>query len=313
MIKPLWLIVIVTGCWIACSPSTSSNPDQGKEPIGIEWSKDVPAKHDIINGSAITYQDEIYVLAGKDGRFMKYNPANYTWIDLAGLPGPRVEAAMTLWKDRVVVAGGIDDSSHFMRRVDYFDLINQIWKSMPSLPEGRARFSLNSVTDVLYATVGVCGTDNQFYTNCKDILYYDDSLKLWQKQASLASGRYGNATAVVNANLYLIGGYSMDPQMGTFYINHLKKEVGSKPSIPSARGNFGAIPIGDFILTFGGKTATNFSPTEKLNLTTNKWEKLDACPFWTDRFAYTRWKNTIYVFGGSQYPQQVWKGEIKFK
>lgn len=313
MTKSLGWVAIVTGFWMACAPSGPSDPDQGKEPMGITWSKDVPAKHDIINGSAFTYKDEIYVLAGVQGRFMKYNPATYSWVDLAGLPAPRTEPAMALWKDRAVVAGGIDDSSHFMRRVDYFDLINQVWKSMPSLPEGRARFSLNTMSDVLYATVGVCGENNQFYTNCRDILYYDDSMKLWQPQATLASGRYGNASVVNKNTLYLIGGYSMDPQMGTFYINHQKKEVGSKASIPHARGNFGAIAVGDFILTFGGKISSSFSPAEKLNLVTSKWEELDPCPFWTDRFAYARWKNTIYVFGGSQFPQQVWKGEIKFK
>ncbi len=313
MTKSLCLIAIVTSFCIACSTPTPSDPDLGKEPLGIVWSKDVPAKHDIINGSAVTYNDEIYVLAGTEGRFMKYNPANYTWIDLAGLPGPRTEAGVTLWKERIVVAGGIDDSSHFMRRVDYFDLIHKVWKSMPSLPEGRSRFSLNSVDDILYATVGVCGENNQFYTNCKEILYYDDSSKLWQKQASLTSGRYSNAAVVNNSILYLVGGYSIDPQMGTFYINHLKKEVGAKPSIPHARGNLGAISVGEYILSFGGKTQGDFSPCEKLDLKNSKWEILDPCPFWTDRFAYTRWKNTIYIFGGSQAPRQVWKGVITFK
>ncbi len=313
MSKSLWLVTLFTSFCIACLTPTPSDPDQGKEPIGIEWSKDVPAKHDIVNGSAVTYKEEIYVLAGKEGRFMKYNPATYTWNDLAGLPGPRTEAGMALWNDRIVVAGGVDDSSHFMRRVDYFDLNLQVWKSMPSLPNGRCRFSLNSVLGILYATVGVCGEDNQFYTNCKDILFYDDSLKSWEQQAALSSGRYGNASAVSNSILYLIGGHNMDPKLGTFYINHLKKEVGAKPSIPNARGNLGAIPVGNFILTFGGKSQTDFSPSEKLDLTTNKWEELDPCPFWNDRFAYSRWKNTIYVFGGSQAPRQVWKGEIKFK
>jgi len=306
-------MAIVAGLLIACLPSNQSNPDQDKEPVGIEWSKEVPAKHDILNGGAVTYKDEIYILAGKEGRFMKYNPTTYAWVDLHGLPGQRTETAMALWNNRVVVAGGIDDSSNFMRRVDYYDLINLVWKSMPSLPEGRCRFSLNLVNDILYATVGACGTNNQFYTNCRDILFYNDSTKLWQNQATLGSGRFGNAAVVHKSDLYLIGGYNMDPKMGTFYINHEKKEVGAKSAIPSPRGNFGAIAVGDFILTFGGKTQTNFSPSEKYNMLTNKWETLSPCPFWTDRFAYTRWKNTIYVFGGSQFPQQVWKGVIKFK
>lgn len=309
MTKFLWLVAIVCLVLTACS---TPKAEKEKEPIGITWTKDVPAKHDIINGAAITYNDEIYVLAGKDGRFMKYNPANYTWIDLAGVPAPRTEPAMTLWKDRVVVAGGVDDSSHFMRRVDYYDLTLNAWKAMASLPEGRCRFSLNVMDDILYATMGVCGVDEQFYTNCKDILFYNDSAKTWQNQASLSSGRYGNASAIYNSTLYAIGGYSADPKLGTFYVNHRKKEVGAKPSIPNSRGNFGAVTVGDFILTFGGKTQGNFSPSEKLDILNSKWTELEPCPFWTDRFAYTRWKNTIYVFGGSQFPQQVWKGEIKF-
>jgi hypothetical protein len=131
MIRLILPGIIIINLFSFC---TSNPAIKDKEPIGINWSKDVPAKHNIINGSAVTYADMIYVLAGEGGRFMRYNPVDYTWMDLAGLPGPRTETGVVLWQDKIVVAGGTDDSSRFMRRVDYFDLKDQVWKSLASLP-----------------------------------------------------------------------------------------------------------------------------------------------------------------------------------
>ena len=283
------------------------------EPMNIIWTKDVPAKHDIINGHAVTYEDKIYVLAGVEGRLMRYDPVTYTWIDLAGLPAPRKEAAMTLWNDALVVAGGIDDSMNFMRRVDYYDLKAQVWKSMPSLPQARSRFSLSVQGGKLYANGGVCGRNEQFYTTCLEIHEYDDMTKKWVLQTKLSSGRHGHASVTRGDELYMIGGYGLSSNPATFYINHIKKEFSFKPDIPTARGNFGGVAIGDFIITFGGKTQAPNSPMEKFNTVTNTWETLRPCPFWTDRFAYTRWRDRVYLFGGSQHPLQVWKGDIEFK
>ncbi len=281
--------------------------------MNMVWTKDVPAKHDIINGHAVTYQDMIYVLAGVEGRFMHYDPVTYTWTDLAGLPAPRKEAAMALWNDAIVVAGGIDDSTHFMRRVDYYDLKTQVWKALPSLPQGRCRFSLSVQNGKLYANGGVCGTNDQFYTNCLEIHEYDETVKKWVIQTKLTSGRYGHASVTRGDELYMIGGYGVSANPATFYINHNKKEFSFKPDVPTSRGYFGGVAIGDYIITFGGKTQASSSPMEKFNTMTNTWQSLQPCPFWTDRFAYTRWKDRIYVFGGSQSPMQVWKGDIVFK
>ncbi|MEP7268610.1 MAG: hypothetical protein ABI844_13360 [Saprospiraceae bacterium] len=310
---------VLLGILVSLVSCKSSGNDAGtsasieKEPLSINWSKDVPSKHDIINGSAVTYHDEIYVLAGQEGRFMKYNPTTYVWVDLAGLPGPRTEPAMTLWNDKIVVAGGVDDSSHIVKRVDYYDLKDQVWKYITPLPEGRCRFSLLAYDDKLFAIGGSCGENEQSNKNCDKILYYHEESRNWNVQTTLTSGRNSQLAVNKGDELYLIGGYGADPKTGTIYINHTKKEFGFLPGIPSQRGNFGGTLVGDYILTFGGKTKSNYSPVEKFDTKTKKWLQLDNCPFWTDRFAFARWKDRVYVFGGSQFPKQVWKGDIVFK
>ncbi len=282
------------------------------EPLSIVWSKDVPAKHDIINGAAVTFNDEIYVLAGMEGRLMKYNPTTYQWVDLAGMPTPRTEAGVTLWNDKLVVAGGVDDSAKILSRVDYFDLTNQVWKIMTPLPSPRARLSLTVYNNRIYANGGVCGEVEQFNTNCEEILYYNDDSRNWNLQNKLKMGRSGHASVTIGDGMYMIGGYGADPKAGTVYLNHAKREFGFMNELPTPRGNFGAIPVGDFIVTFGGRARSSFSPAEKFNTKTQKWDVMNDCGFWTDRFAYTRWKDRIYVFGGSQAPTQVWKGDIVF-
>lgn len=282
------------------------------EPISIVWSKEVPAKHDIINGAAVTFNDEIYVLAGVEGRLMKFNPASYQWVDLAGMPFPRTEAGVTLWNDRLVVAGGVGDSAKILSRVDYYDLTNQVWKMMTPLPSPRARLSLTVYNNKIYANGGVCGEVEQFNTNCEEVLFYDEESRNWNLQNKLKMGRSGHVSVMVGDGMYMIGGYGADPKAGMVYLNHTKREFGFMNEIPTPRGNFGAVAIGDYIVTFGGRAKSSFSPAEKFNTKTQKWESLNDCGFWTDRFAFTRWKDRIYVLGGSQSPTQVWKGDIVF-
>ncbi|MEO5582918.1 MAG: hypothetical protein ABIR66_09510 [Saprospiraceae bacterium] len=311
MFRLIILGLVVVNLISSCKPAASEQKEI--EPVNISWSKDVPAKHEIINGSAITYNDMIYVISGKEARLMRYNPADYTWMDLAGLPGPRTETGVILWQDKIVVAGGTDDSSRFSRRVDYYDLKDQVWKSMTSLPDPRSRLTLSVQSGMLYVNFGICGPHDQSYTNCLEVLQYDEHLRVWKVQAKLNSGRSGNIGMANNNTLYIIGGFGVDKKIGTVYINHTLKEFGFKQDIPKPRGNFGGVLAGDFILTFGGKTQESNSPMEKYNIALDKWESLGFCPFWTDRFASTRWHDRIYVFGGAQNPMQVWKGDIEFK
>lgn len=295
----------------SCKPAASQQKE--KVPVNISWSKDVPAKHEIINGSAVTYNDMIYVISGKEARLMRYNPADYTWMDLAGLPGPRTETGVVIWQDKIVVAGGTDDSSHYCRRVDYYDLKDQVWKSMSPLPNPRSRLTLSVQNGMLYISFGICGANDQSYANCLDVMQYDEPSRNWKAQAKLNSGRSGNIGVTYHDILYVIGGFGVDSKIGTFYINHALKEFGFKKDILKPRGNFGGVLAGDCILTFGGKIQEANSPMEKYNIALDKWESLGSCPFWTDRFASTRWHDRIYVFGGAQNPMQVWKGDIEFK
>lgn len=306
--------LIAVGLLIICCKSNTKKDSKKSEaePTGINWSKDVPAKHDIMNGAAITYNDEIYVLAGVEGRFMKYNPATYQWVDLVGLPSPRTEAGVALWNDKIVVAGGVNDSSNLVDRVDYYDLKDQVWKFINPIPTQRARFSMNVYNNKLYINGGVCGTNEQFHENCNDIIYYDENDRVWKTQSRLKSGRFGHASVNIGDAMYMIGGYGLEANTGSIYLNHVKKEIGFMTDIPTSRGNFGAVAIGDYILTFGGRAKSAFSPMEKFNTITQKWSHMPDCTFWTDRFAFTRWKDRIYVFGGSQDPKQVWKGDIVF-
>jgi hypothetical protein len=310
----VWSIAIICGCKSESKtkPAEAVPSIAGREPKGIEWAKDVPAKHDIINGWALTYQDEIYVLTGQEGRLAKYNPTTYQWVDLPGMPGPRKEFGATLWKDKIIVAGGVDDSSHFMRRVDYYDLQDKAWKFLASLPEPRSRFSLVAYDDILYATGGNCGPHEQNYKVCLDILAYNSEQGQWVVQTNLSSGRYNHLALHADHTMFLIGGYGYDQKLGSIYLNHAKKEFGFKPDLPEARGNLGGIVEGNFILTFGGKTKEAFSPMEKLDISKSQWMSLGHCPFWNDRFAFARWKDYVYVFGGSQSPKTVWKGAIQF-
>ena len=303
--------VIFSHLLLSCTSTNSAKKD--KEPLNIIWTKDVPAKHEIINGSAITYEDMIYVFSGKEGRLMKYNPVNYTWLDLAGMPGPRKEPGVTLWQDKIVVAGGIDDSSNFMRRVDYYDLKLNVWKEMTSLPDPRCRLTLSVLGGQLISSSGVCGTNERTYGDCLDILIYNDTSKIWKTQGMLKKGRFGHASVSDGNKMYAIGGYGFEKGTGTFYMDYKMKEVGFKKEIPVPRGNFGAVLVGDYILTYGGKVQSADSPMEKYNIVNDTWESLGNCPFWTDRFAYTRWHDRIYLFGGAQNPMSVWKGDIVFK
>jgi hypothetical protein len=119
---------------------------------------------------------------------------------------------------------------------------------------------------MLYASFGVCGPNFQSYANCLDVLQYDEQTRTWEVQAKLTSGRSGNIGVTAGNVLYIIGGVGTEKNMGTFYIDHSKKEFGFRKDIPKPRGNFGGVLVGDYIITFGGKTPESNSPMEKYNI-----------------------------------------------
>ena len=93
-----------------------------------------------------------------------------------------------------------------------------------SLPNSRARLSLDVMNDKLYATCGVCGTTESFYSDCLDILEYKEDSHNWNPVTKLKSGRFSYSSVVVGTGLYILGGFG-GARVAVLFLSTMKERI----------------------------------------------------------------------------------------
>jgi hypothetical protein len=120
------------------------------------------------------------------------------------MPLGRFGLAGTLWKGRIVVAGGYTDDVASSNRVDLFDPEAGSWSRGPDLPAATEYSSLAVLGDRLYLVGGLVKQPEGEPTNA--VYSIGPGEKAWRKEASLLVPRGGVATVAVGDVLLAMGG-----------------------------------------------------------------------------------------------------------
>ncbi|WP_371195230.1 Kelch repeat-containing protein [Glaciecola sp. SC05] len=155
--------------------------------------------------TAVFHDNNIYVLGGSiltpagtlatPWTFM-FSIESQQWSKLADMPTAKSTKAIV--KDNYIyVVGGYDEKSA-MQVFERFDISNQQWETLPSLPKGISAHSLVSIEDRIF-TFGN-------YDDLNDVFVYDYLTESWQAaDFGYLPSRHNAATAVGN-DIYVIGG-----------------------------------------------------------------------------------------------------------
>ena len=253
-----------------------------------------------------------------------YDPRTNTWERVADMPAPRANAEAAVVGGKIYVIGGytgIDNRGENLKVLKVVEVYNpqtDTWERKQDMSLPRVRFGTGVVAGRIYAIGGwVHPRDRKpgMPGRIGLVEVYDPDTDTWAKRKSMPTRRTRFGTAVVNDQIYAIGGHGW-PQVGNrggpFLINieayHPKINRWKKQnSMPNLRRSFSTIVVGDDIYLIGGLawpeelvgigkylgTIDVYSPDK------GKWSDISSMPTAKAPFASAVVDGRIYVFGGS--------------
>ena len=175
------------------------------------------------------------------------------------------------------------------------------------MPTARGALNVNFINGTLYAIGG--SSDRPLNSNEA----YDPSSDTWASKASMPTARHHAVSAIVNGNIFVIGGRisgslenisineAYDPEQDKWIIN--------LEAMPSKRSGIAAAAVSSpvnnsDIYVFGGEEPSKtFDNNEKYDAKTNKWTSEPPMPTARHGLASVYIQdNKIYVIGGGPQP-----------
>jgi len=131
--------------------------------------------------------------------------ATYTqnWSTGEDMPTPRSEMSSTLLDGKIYAIGGIRLSGS-TDKVEAYDIENDTWEKLPSLPESLNHSGIASDGNKIYVSGGFT---NMRQTNFVNTLYsFDVSERKWSRLADLPDTRAAHFMIYRDGQLHLFGG-----------------------------------------------------------------------------------------------------------
>lgn len=147
--------------------------------------------------------------------FRVYNPLTNTWHLGPSVPAGRRRgsAGVVVQNDTMYIVGGITNGhiSGAVKWLDRYDMRNNTWTTLPDAPKARDHFHAAIINDKIYAAAGrrtaLSPLDSMWLSTEPRVDVYDLPSNTWSSlDALLPTQRAGNAVAVLNDELIVIGG-----------------------------------------------------------------------------------------------------------
>lgn len=238
-----------------------------------------------------------------------------TWIKRPSLHTARSHPATAVYQDKIYLFGGGGPAFRSLNTTEIFDPKTNQWsfgKEMPTLRSGAAAVTVNEKIYVMGGGFKKPDGKFQFYDLVE---IYDPKNDLWEKGPSLLQPHDYPAFALLNEEIYIIGGHhpkateggpQTDP--GFAFSEKLNFNRGKWEEIASLNYPRFALSAGVLdqkIVAFGGVacSAKGFSEYDVIEIydpEKNKWftEKNFALPWPAAAQGGMTFKNGIYLFGG---------------
>lgn len=181
------------------------------------WDRRSPKPIAVANVGAAVLNGLIYVPGGLDEASSVrdvleiYDPHSDTWSMASPLPVPLCAYAIAPFGDGFYVIGGWD-GQHYLKSVYFYDAVSDSWREEASLRVARGFATAATVGDRVYVVGGYDGARE--HSLCES---YDPTLamagqdpaaaqQLWRIHTPMSIGRAGHSMAVLQGNLYVVGG-----------------------------------------------------------------------------------------------------------
>ena len=217
------------------------------------------------------------------------------WSPAPPMPHARSSHAVVATADAIYVIGGTGDGGKAVLAVDRFDGVS--WREVTTLPGDGINAPVAAlVGDTIYVIGGFKTTTN---VPTNEVLVYDLRTNSFSNAAPLAEPRGGDAAAVLNGRIHVIGGGNSQRTLA----NHSEYEPAinswtERASLSRSKGSPGAVVLDGRLYSIGGRSGpSDYGEVEIYDPSTDKWTAGPPIPPRGTAGA-TLYCGTIFVFGG---------------
>lgn len=262
----------------------------------------------------------IYAIGGFNGNSPlsvneEYTPAANEWTTKSPMPTARSNFAVAVYNGEIYCIGGTIggvNSNEFVGNNEVYNPATDTWQTAASMPTPRADLSANVVDGKIYVSGGMAySSTSPFYAQTNITEVYDPSTNSWSTAAAMPIPVYGYASAVINGEIYVIGGSGNAGTSGAGgFVNsnevyNPKTNTWSLASnLPSEATFAAAVTTEGFmapslIYLIGGLNANGFSNSVQVyNSSSNSWRNGASMPEALAYLGFVDVNDVLYAIGG---------------
>jgi len=208
----LVLVFLTASCLMVAKPAFSSadvieDSWTSKAPLQVARSglgvAVVNGKIYAIGGSTATGTPQ-HTTGGVVGTNEEYDPATDTWTFKASMPTPRAGFATAVYQNKIYCIGG----SGYTGVNEVYDPATDTWETKTPMPTARTGLHANVASGKVYLIGGYVLDNNSSLgfsvSDLNDV--YDPATDSWTTKASMPTAASIYASAVVDNEIYVIGG-----------------------------------------------------------------------------------------------------------
>ena len=264
------------------------------KPVKVNWEGLAPLPVGRSAHTAVLLQGSVYVGGGyeeksnadskKSYRLDIYNVTTNRW-DYSSITTPYSLFAMTVVDDKLIIAGGCNDTHMVSNKVYVLD--RGRWKDYSTMLTGRVHFSAVGYRSMLITVGGIIKINGK-WTALATTELLDTSNGCWYTCDDLPVSRSQLKAAVVNNVLYLLGGYTAglkpSSQVFTASLDNLSSHQLKWQSLPDTPWchSTPVVLYNKFFITVGGRRSTDkTSQTSEVcafNPSTGVWKQKANAP-----------------------------------
>ncbi|KXJ87967.1 kelch domain-containing protein [Microdochium bolleyi] len=277
-------VIVLGGITPPASPTATEIPSlaliEAYAPLTDSWRRIADLPTPMNHANIATAQGKLYVLGGltgtgvmePTGNCFRYDAWLDRWETISPMPGDakRGAAAVAVWKNNVVVAGGLTYLNPFQgvqnttSKVSAYDTVMRKWSSLPDLPDSGRDHAGGAVwKDTFYVIGGrVSGRNNVK----PDVFALDlrNPQDGWKRRASMPTARGGFSLANVHDKFYAFGGEgdkaTVNPPTGLYHNVEVYDPVKDKwevlePMPVPRHGTGAAVVLGKVYIPGGANVA----------------------------------------------------------
>ena len=284
----------------------------------IVWKEITSLPEGYYSGEAISLNEEIYFVAGRNDKsttssFYKYTPKTNRWDKLANIPNPATNLALAAVNGKIYAIGG----DRFQNANREYNPQTNTWKLLEHMPTARQHIDCGVYENKIYVTGGL--TSWQDITKKHEV--YDVRKGKWEEKASIPYIVHNAAVISVDSLIYVIGGAGTKEDIwGDVWrvekYDIEKNEWTQKKDLPQLLFKPSAVLVNKQIFVLGGFTKTNEIDecSDKVFIYkphSEKWIETTPLPTKNVFFGCATIDNKIYVIGGTLGDNPKWTSYSK--